>query len=84
MKFKINKKQIKKDKKERKEPLEIILFVFSMCALTALLIFGTVESKKTSVESEEYTPVFSDTPLYDIFSLGLLKNTKMIDGVSDF
>ncbi len=85
MKFKIFKSKKKANKKrEEKIGLELILFVFSMCAITILLIFGTIEDKKLSIKGNETVPVFSENKVYQIFDLNLLKNTKTPDRVSDF
>ncbi|MBQ3040337.1 MAG: hypothetical protein IJD42_01940 [Clostridia bacterium] len=86
MKIKIERKEnkIKKEKSKHKASLELILFVFSMCALTVLLIFGTIENKKIPQKNEEETSVFKENEIYDIFELDLLNNSKTVDGVSDF
>ena len=76
MKFTINLKEKtrKTGKKESKTLPELILFVFTMCVLVAILIFGAVENKDSGKQNEEAEPVFGDGILYDVLDLGLLEN----------
>ena len=85
MKFKIFKsKKTEKKKSEQKNIIELILFVFSMCAITMLLIFGAFENQNEYKKLTDDTPVFEENGLYNIFNLDLLKNTKTVDSVSVF
>lgn len=84
MKFNIDKNENKKEKNNRKASFELILFVFSMCALTVLLIFGMIENNKIPQKEESDTNVFEENKIYEIFDLELLVSAKITDRVSEF
>lgn len=84
MKFNIDKNENKKEKNNLKASFELILFVFSMCALTVLLIFGMIENNKIPQKEERDTNVFEENKIYEIFDLELLVNAKITDRVSEF
>ena len=86
MKFKIFKNQNtkKSEKKEYKNVIELILFVFSMCTIILILILGMAKGENWSEKEQNYNPVFSEGNIYEIFELEYLKSTKTSDQVSDF
>ena len=86
MKFKIFKesKTKKSEKKDYKNAIELILFVFSMCTIILILILGMVRGENWNRVEHEYTPMLNEGGIYEIFELEFLKNAKTVDQVSDF
>lgn len=78
-------KKTDKSKDEIKTVGELLVFAFSMCALTLLIVFASLEVKsdKSEEEKSEYVALIEESELYEIFDLNLLENGEKYGGVSE-
>ena len=85
MKYCINKNFEKGKANEINRLAELLIFVFSMCVITAVIIFASVEANNEKIKENEKSEQVSfiyDSAIYEIFDFDLLENDEIVEGVS--
>ncbi|MBQ8545392.1 MAG: hypothetical protein IJ437_00425 [Clostridia bacterium] len=73
-----------KAKNDLKNLAELLVFAFSMCAITILVIFASLDfdGEIDMKEKSEYVSLICKSEAYEIFDLNLLENNEIVGGVS--